>query len=158
MFADDIKLGGAVDSSEGREALQRDLNKSGVWAITNHVKFNKGKCRILHLGRGNPGFMDRLGMRCWQVVPWKGTWGPWQAEHEPAVPWQPGGPALSWGASGTASPARQERGLSHSALHWGSLTSSAGGSFGGHNVRKTLSCWLPKEDHKDGEWSGGEAV
>ncbi|KAJ7428106.1 hypothetical protein WISP_01889 [Willisornis vidua] len=38
-FVDDTKLGGAVDSLEDREALQRLEG----WAITSHMKFNKGK-------------------------------------------------------------------------------------------------------------------
>ena len=60
-FVDDTKFGGAVDSVEGGEALQRHLDRLENWAITNRMKFNKGKCQILHLGRGNPGYTYRLG-------------------------------------------------------------------------------------------------
>ncbi|KAK4810522.1 hypothetical protein QYF61_004485 [Mycteria americana] len=60
-FANDAKLGGAVDSLEGREALQRDLDRLESWAITNWMKFNKSKCRIPHLGQGNPGYTYKFG-------------------------------------------------------------------------------------------------
>jgi len=52
-FTDNTKLGGAVDSLKGREALQRDLDRLESWAITNRMKFNMSRCRILHLGWGN---------------------------------------------------------------------------------------------------------
>lgn len=43
QFAGSTKLGGAVNSLKGREALQRDPDKLDRWGITNHVKFNKGR-------------------------------------------------------------------------------------------------------------------
>ncbi|KAJ7415443.1 rna-directed dna polymerase from mobile element jockey-like [Willisornis vidua] len=60
-FSDSTKLGGAVASLKGREALQKDLDKLEAWAITNHRKINKDKCQILHLGWDNPGCTHRLG-------------------------------------------------------------------------------------------------
>ncbi|TRZ08579.1 hypothetical protein HGM15179_018527 [Zosterops borbonicus] len=58
-FTGDTKLGGVADTPEYCAVLQKDLSRLERWA-ENHLKFNKGKCRDLHLGKNNSMYQYRL--------------------------------------------------------------------------------------------------
>ncbi|GAB0201659.1 triadin [Grus japonensis] len=60
-FANDTKLCGVVDTLEGRDAIQRELDRLERWSRANRMKFNKAKCKILHVGQRNPKHDYRLG-------------------------------------------------------------------------------------------------
>ncbi|GAB0203364.1 mitochondrial enolase superfamily member 1 [Grus japonensis] len=60
-FADNTKLCGVVNTLEGRDAIQRDLDRLERWARANCMKFKKAKCKVLHVGRRNPKYNYSLG-------------------------------------------------------------------------------------------------
>jgi ribonuclease P/MRP protein subunit RPP40 len=55
-FADDTKVAKAIRGVEDREELQTVLDNLWSWAGKWQMRFNGGKCKIMHMGRTNPIF------------------------------------------------------------------------------------------------------
>ncbi len=55
-FADDTKLGQVIRSEADRDRLQDCLDRMTAWAETWGMAFNTNKCKVMHVGRGNPGY------------------------------------------------------------------------------------------------------
>jgi len=77
QFADDTKLSGVVDTPDGWCATQQVLDKLERWACVNLMRFNKVKCKVLHLGRGTPRYQYKLGDEGLRAALLKKTWRNW---------------------------------------------------------------------------------
>jgi ribonuclease P/MRP protein subunit RPP40 len=53
MYADDTKLSCKVCTKEDQLEMQADLNSLDQWSSTWQLKFNAGKCKVMHLGSKN---------------------------------------------------------------------------------------------------------
>ena len=49
-LVDNTKLSGEFDTLEGRDAIQRNLDRPKRCPHANLMKFNKAKCKVLPLG------------------------------------------------------------------------------------------------------------
>jgi len=76
-FADDTKLYGVVDIVEGRDAIQRDLDRLEWWSCAKLMKFNRAKSKsctcIGAIPSTNTGWMEN-GLR---AALRRMTWGYW---------------------------------------------------------------------------------
>ncbi|GAB0205679.1 mitochondrial enolase superfamily member 1 [Grus japonensis] len=76
-FADNTKLCGGVNMLEGRDAIQRDLDRLERWARANCMKFHKAKYKVLHVGRRNLKHDYRLGEEWIESSPEEKDLGVW---------------------------------------------------------------------------------
>ena len=52
-FADDTKLGGKALTNGDCEIIQKDLDNLSIWSDKWLLKFNKDKCKVMHVGYNN---------------------------------------------------------------------------------------------------------
>lgn len=67
-----MKLSVEVETTEGRGAIQRNLNMLRKWAHDNLMEFSKAKCKLLQVGWSNPRCVYRAALqrRTW-MLGWK---------------------------------------------------------------------------------------
>ena len=109
-FANDIRLCDVLDTLKGRDAIQKDLYRLERWACANLKMFNKPKCKVLHMGQGNPKPKYMLGGERIESNPEEKDLGVLvdkKVNTTSYVHSQPRNPTISWAASKQAWPAGQ---------------------------------------------------
>ena len=111
--ADDTKLCGVVDTLEGRDAIQRDLDRLGgpVWTSWSSTRPNTRSCACVRaIWSTNTGYIENG----WRAALLRKTWGYWWMKSwtwPGNVHSQPRKPAVPWAASKAAWPAGRGRGF-----------------------------------------------
>ena len=67
-FADDTKGMKEIRGPEDRDALQATLDKLWEWAERWGMSFNLDKCKIMHVGHGNPNYEYTMGGQKLKIV------------------------------------------------------------------------------------------
>ena len=63
LFADDANIFKTVKNEDDHQDLANDLDNLENWARLWQMRFNVGKCKVLHLGRRNPRYEYNMGDR-----------------------------------------------------------------------------------------------
>ncbi|KAJ7428534.1 hypothetical protein BTVI_00322 [Pitangus sulphuratus] len=74
-FAKDMEPSSTADTTERRHAIYGDLDKYEKYSHKNPMKFNKSKCKVLHLGQDDPRHEYRLEESPLREALWRMTWG-----------------------------------------------------------------------------------
>jgi len=75
------KLGGVTDRQDGCVAIQQELDRLRKFANKNTTKFNKGKCKVLHMGRNNPPHRRQGSQDLIKVYEYL-IWGRWRTKED----------------------------------------------------------------------------